>query len=162
MAKHAASDSTPATAFLHRAEVSFTAHSYRHNPRAKSYGLAAAEALDLEPNLVFKTLMAEADGELVVAIIPVTMTLDLKALAEAVGAKRTHMADPQTAQRATGYVLGGISPIGQKKKHRTVLDASAESLDEVFVSGGRRGLNVGLTPGDLIAVTGAIVAPIGR
>lgn len=162
MAKRAASDSTPATVFLHRAQVSFTAHSYHHDPRAKSYGLEAAEALGLEPNLVFKTLMVQADGELVVAIVPVTMTLDLKALAEAAGAKRTRMADPQAAQRATGYVLGGISPFGQKKQHRTVLDESAELWDQIFVSGGRRGLDVELTPDDLIAVTRAIVAPIGR
>ncbi len=119
-------------------------------------------ALDLEPELVFKTLMTEADGELVVAIIPVSTMLDFKALAEAVGVKRTRMADPQSAQRATGYVLGGISPIGQKKQHRTVLDESAVLCDKIFVSGGRRGLDVGLAPDDLIAVTEAVVASIGR
>lgn len=137
-------------------------HSYVHDPRAESFGLEAAEALGLEPDLVFKTLLADVDGELVAAIVPVTTTLDLKALAAAIGAKRSHMADPVMAQRATGYVLGGISPFGQKKPHRTVVDETAELWPAIYVSGGRRGLDVGLAPDDLIAVTSALVAAIAR
>lgn len=124
--------------------------------------MEAAELLGLEPAQVFKTLMAEVDGELVVGIVPVTATLDLKALAAALGGKRAHMADPALAQRATGYVLGGISPIGQKKRHRTVLDASADGWPSIYVSGGRRGLDLELAAEDLVAVTGALRADIAR
>lgn len=162
VAKRSASDSSPATAHLHREGVEFTTHSYVHDPAAKSYGLEAADALGLEPELVFKTLMTDVDGELVVAIVPVTTSLDLKALAGAVGGKRAHMADPHDAQRATGYVLGGISPIGQRKPHRTVIDESAGLWPRVYVSGGRRGFDLALAPDDLIAVTGALVAAIAR
>ncbi len=162
MSKNQSADSTPATAHLHREGIAFTAHTYVHDPRAESFGLEAAEALGLEPELVFKTLLADVDGELVVGIIPVTTTLDLKALASTLGGKRAHMADPVLAQRSTGYVLGGISPIGQKKPHRTVIDETAELWPSVYVSGGRRGLDLELAPEDLIAVTGALVAPIAR
>ncbi len=124
--------------------------------------MEAAELLGLEPARVFKTLVAEVDGELVVGIVPVTATLDLKALAAALGAKRAHMADPALAQRATGYVLGGISPIGQKKRHRTVLDTSADGWPSIYVSGGRRGLDLELAVEDLVAVTGALRADIAR
>lgn len=124
--------------------------------------MEAAELLGLEPARVFKTLMAEVDGALVVGIVPVTSTLDLKALAAALGGKRAHMADPAVAQKATGYVLGGISPIGQKKRHRTVLDASASRWPSIYVSGGRRGLDLELTSDDLVAVTGALRASIAR
>ncbi len=124
--------------------------------------MEAAELLGLEPARVFKTLVAEVDGELVVGIVPVTATLDLKALAAALGAKRAHMADPALAQRATGYVLGGISPIGQKKRHRTVLDTSADEWPSIYVSGGRRGLDLELAVEDLVAVTGALRADIAR
>ena len=155
-------DPTPATAQLHREGIAFTAHTYVHDPRAESFGREAAEALGLEPARVFKTLMAEVDGLLVVGIVPVTSTLDLKALAAALGAKRAHMAEPALAQRATGYVLGGISPIGQKKRHRTVLDESAMPWPSIYVSGGRRGLDLELTPDDLAAVTGALRAAIAR
>ncbi|MDQ3156763.1 MAG: Cys-tRNA(Pro) deacylase [Actinomycetota bacterium] len=162
MSKNPAADSTPATAHLHREGITFTAHTYVHDPRAESFGMEAAELLGLEPARVFKTLVAEVDGELVVGIVPVTATLDLKALAAALGAKRAHMADPALAQRATGYVLGGISPIGQKKRHRTVLDTSADGWPSIYVSGGRRGLDLELAVEDLVAVTGALRADIAR
>lgn len=147
---------------LHRERIAFTVHTYVHDPRAESFGREAAESLGLEPARVFKTLMAEVDGALVVGIVPVTGTLDLKALAAALGGKRAHMADPALAQRATGYVLGGISPFGQKKRHRTVLDSSAAGWPSIYVSGGRRGLDLELTPDDLVAVTGALRAGIAR
>lgn len=162
MTKNLSADSTPATAYLHREGIAFTAHAYVHDPRAESYGLEAAEALRLQPELVFKTLMVDVDGELVVGIVPVTTSLDLKAIAAALGGKRAHMADPVLAQRSTGYVLGGISPIGQKKVHRTVIDETAELWPSVYVSGGRRGLDLELAPDDLIAVTRAVVAAIAR
>ncbi len=162
MSKNQSADSTPATAHLHREGIAFTAHAYVHDPRAESYGLEAAEALGLEPELVFKTLMVDVDGELVVGIVPVTTSLDLKAIAAALGGKRAHMADPALAQRATGYVLGGISPIGQKKAHRTVIDETAELWPGVYVSGGRRGLDLELAPDDLITATRAVVAAIAR
>lgn len=153
---------TPATVALTRAGVPFTAHTYDHDPAATSYGLEAAEALGLEPATVFKTLLADVDGDLVVGVVPVTGQLDLKALAAAVGGKKAQMADPAVAERVTGYVVGGISPIGQKRRLRTVLDASADAHATVFVSGGRRGLDLGLAPDDLARVTGATRAPIAR
>ncbi|NYG57956.1 Cys-tRNA(Pro)/Cys-tRNA(Cys) deacylase [Nocardioides daedukensis] len=158
----AGSAGTPATVALGAAGVEFTAHPYEHDPRAASYGLEAAELLGLEPAQVFKTLLADTGAQLVVGIVPVTGQLDLKALARAVGASRCTMADPAAAQRATGYVVGGISPVGQKKTHPTVLDASALEHSVVYVSGGRRGLDLGLAPADLVRVTGAITARIGR
>lgn len=162
MSKKQSADLTPATAHLHREGIAFTAHTYVHDPRAESFGLEAAQALGLEPELVFKTLMVDVDGELAVGIVPVTTTLDLKAIASALGGKKAHMADPTLAQRASGYVLGGISPIGQKKAHRTVIDETAELWPSVYVSGGRRGLDLELAPGDLIAVTRGLVAAIAR
>ncbi|MEO6470692.1 MAG: Cys-tRNA(Pro) deacylase [Aeromicrobium sp.] len=162
MTKNSAADSTPATAHLHREGIAFTTHTYVHDPRAESFGLEAAEALGLDADLVFKTLMVEVDDELVVAIVPVTTSVDLKALAAAIGGKRAHLADPVIAQRSTGYVLGGIAPIGQKKPHRTVIDETVELWPTVYVSGGRRGLDLELTPEDLIAVTSALVAAIAR
>lgn len=155
---------TPATAALIAAGIAFTEHAYRHDPAAQNFGLEAAEALALaasiEPERVFKTLLADADGRLVVAIVPVTGKLDLKALAAAVGGKRAAMADPALAERRTGYVVGGISPIGQKTAHETVLDETAELWDTVFVSGGRRGLDLELAPADLVRATGARLAAI--
>jgi Cys-tRNA(Pro)/Cys-tRNA(Cys) deacylase len=153
---------TPATVALQRAGIRFTAHPYPHDPSAVGYGLEAADKLGLDPDRVFKTLLADADGTLVVAVVPVSGQLDLKALAGAVGAKKAAMAEPAVAERKTGYVLGGISPIGQKTAHRTVLDETAELFDTVFVSGGRRGLDLELSPADLIAVTGATVSAIAR
>jgi Cys-tRNA(Pro)/Cys-tRNA(Cys) deacylase len=162
MASRKGPGGTPATVALTRAGVAFTEHAYVHDPAAPSYGLEAAEVLGLPPEQVFKTLMARVDGRLAVGIVPVTGHLDLKAMAAALGGKRATMADPADAERATGYVVGGISPIGQRRAHPTVLDAGALSLDRVYVSGGRRGLDLGLSPADLGRVTGAVVAAIGR
>lgn len=153
---------TPATVALTRAGVPFTTHVYDHDPTAGSYGLEAAEALGLDPATVFKTLLADLDGELVVAVVPVAGLLDLKSLAAALGGKKAEMADPAVAERVTGYVVGGISPIGQKRRLRTVLDDSAVGQPIVYVSGGRRGLDLGLDPADLVRITGATVAAIGR
>lgn len=155
-------NSTPATVALTAAGIEFTAHSYDHDPANSNFGLEAATALKLDPDQVFKTLLADVDGSLVVAIVPVTGTLDLKALASAVGGKKAEMADPRVAERRTGYIVGGISPIGQKNSHPTVIDESAELCDTVFVSGGRRGLDLELAPADLAAITGAIFVKIGR
>jgi Cys-tRNA(Pro)/Cys-tRNA(Cys) deacylase len=158
--KHGAG--TPATVALTRAGVSYTEHTYDHDPTAASYGLEAAEALGLEPATVFKTLLAEVDGDLVVGIVPVTGKLDLKALAAAVGGKKATMADPAVAERVTGYVVGGISPLAQKRPLRTVLDTSADDHAVVYISGGRRGLDLGLAPGDLARLTEATRAAISR
>ncbi|MEP6842081.1 MAG: Cys-tRNA(Pro) deacylase [Pseudolysinimonas sp.] len=151
---------TPATAALAAASIAFTEHSYPHDPAAVSFGLEAAEALGVEPERVFKTLLVEVDGRLVVGVVPVTGTLNLKALAAVVGGKRAAMADVTVAERRTGYVVGGISPMGQKAPHPTVLDETVELWDTVFVSGGRRGLDLELAPTDLARVTGATIASI--
>ena len=156
------SGGTPATVALTRAEIDFTLHPYAHDPRAQSYGLEAAEALGVEPERVFKTLMASLDGNLVVGIVPVTGQLDLKALARALGGSKAQMAEVATAERATGYVAGGISPVGQKRSHPTIVDESATTYETVYVSGGRRGLDLELAPTDLIKVTYATTAPITR
>jgi Cys-tRNA(Pro)/Cys-tRNA(Cys) deacylase len=147
---------------LERAGVTFTVHAYDHDPRSTSYGLEAADALGLDPDRVFKTLLADVDGELVVAVVPVSGQLDLKALAAALGGKRAAMADPAVAERTTGYVVGGISPIGQRKRLRTVVDETATNRPAVYVSGGRRGVDLGLDPADLVRVLDAQVARIGR
>ena len=157
-----ASGGTPATAALSAAGIAFEVRSYDHDPRVTSYGAEAAEALGVDPARVFKTLMASLDSRLVVGIVPVTGQLDLKALARALGGSKAVMADVAAAERATGYVAGGISPIGQKRAHPTVLDASALENDTVLVSGGRRGLDVELAPRDLVAITAAVTATIGR
>ena len=164
MAKRSSSASggTPATVALTRAGVAFALHGYDHDPRAASFGLEAAEALGVEPDRVFKTLMVSLDGRLVVGIVPVTGQLDLKALARALGGAKAAMADVAAAERATGFVAGGISPVGQKRAHPTALDETATLFDTVFVSGGRRGLDVELSPSDLVRLTGAVVAPISR
>ena len=151
---------TPATVALLAAGIAFVEHGYAHDPAAASFGLEAAEALGIEPDRVFKTLLAEVDGRLVVGVVPVTGKLDLKALAATVGGKKGVMADPALAERRTGYVVGGISPIGQKTPHPTVLDETVELWDTVFVSGGRRGFEIELAPGDLLRVTDATIAAI--
>jgi Cys-tRNA(Pro)/Cys-tRNA(Cys) deacylase len=133
-----------------------------HDPGVTDFGREAADALGVEPDRVFKTLLVEVDGRLVVGIVPVTGKLDLKALAAAVGGKRAVMADPALAERKTGYLVGGISPIGQKTAHPTVLDETAELWDTVFVSGGRRGLDLELAPADLRRATDAQLADIAR
>ena len=156
------SGGTPATLALTRAGIAFTTHPYEHDPRAESYGLEAAQALGVAPERVLKTLFASLDGGLVVGIVPVTGQLDLKALARALGGSKAVMADPAAAERATGYVVGGISPVGQKRPHRTVVDESALTHPSVYVSGGRRGLDLELAPADLVAVTNALTARISR
>ncbi|WP_109506367.1 Cys-tRNA(Pro) deacylase [Nocardioides speluncae] len=153
---------TPATVALTAAGVEFTAHTYEHDPRAASYGLEAAEALGVPSERVFKTLLARVDDRLAVAVVPVGGQLDLKALARALGGSRAVMADPAAAERATGYVVGGISPVGQKRAHPTVVDSSASVHPTVFVSGGRRGLDLELAPADLVRVTEATTDQIGR
>jgi Cys-tRNA(Pro)/Cys-tRNA(Cys) deacylase len=153
---------TPATVALRAAGVRFVEHEYVHDSAAESFGGEAAAALDVDADRVFKTLLAEIDGGIVVGIVPVTTKLDLKALAAARGGRRAVMAQPVVAERRTGYVVGGISPIGQKTPSPTVLDESAELWDTVFVSGGRRGFDIELSPADLIAATSATVAAISR
>ncbi|MDQ1680291.1 MAG: Cys-tRNA(Pro)/Cys-tRNA(Cys) deacylase [Frankiaceae bacterium] len=161
MAKKA-SVGTPATVALTDAGVAFTVHTYEHDPRSASYGLEAADALGIEPERVFKTLLALVDARLVVGIVPVTRQLDLKALAAAAGGKKAEMADPKAAERSSGYVVGGISPIGQKRKLPSYVDASALGHPTVFVSAGRRGAEVELAPGDLVAVLAAATPLIAR
>ncbi|WDM11674.1 Cys-tRNA(Pro) deacylase [Streptomyces lavenduligriseus] len=160
--KKAQSGGTPATVALTAAGVDFTVHSYDHDPSHPSYGEEAAEAMGVSPDRVFKTLVAEVDGSLVVGVVPVAGSLDLKALAAAVGGKRATMADPALAERTTGYVRGGISPLGQRKKLPTVLDDSAGAHPTICVSAGRRGLEVELSPKDLAELTDAVLAPIGK
>jgi Cys-tRNA(Pro)/Cys-tRNA(Cys) deacylase len=156
------STGTPATRVLTDAGVEHRVHPYTHDPAAGSYGLEAATALGVEPSRVFKTLVADVDGTLCVGIVPVDRSLDLKALAATVGGKRAAMAERAAAERATGYVLGGISPLGQRRRLRTVLDSSAYDHATVLVSGGRRGLDVELTPPDLARLTDATPAAIAR
>lgn len=162
MAKRRTAGGTPATVALTTAGISYQVRAYEHDPRAQSYGAEAAEALGVDPARVFKTLLASLDGSLVVGIVPVSGQLDLKALARALGGSKAVMAELAAAERATGYVAGGISPIGQKRPHPTVLDASALDHATILVSGGRRGFDIELAPRDLVAVTGAVTATIGR
>lgn len=154
---------TPAVKELEKAGVAFELASYSHDPAIPAYGEEAARVLGLSPDEVFKTLLATLDnGRLVVAIVPVSGQLDLKALARAAKARKASMADSREAERATGYVVGGISPLGQKKRLPTFLDISAEALPAIHISGGRRGLEIRLAPADLIQLTGAQLAPIAR
>ena len=151
---------TPALAVLARLGVSHTVHKYADPPEAASYGEAVAAALGVNPWRLFKTLIASVDGRLVVGVVPVAASLDLKALAAAVGGKRAAMAESAAAERATGYVTGGISPFGQKSKLATVLAASAREWPTIFVSAGRRGLQVEVAPAELVRVLGAAEAAI--
>lgn len=154
---------TPALNLLKKAGAVHRIHSYEHDPKAASYGLEAAEKLDLEPARVFKTLLAASEkGELLVAVVPVVGSLDLKALAQAAGVKKVDMAAVDAAQRATGYLVGGISPLGQKKRLRTFIDGSARDFSTVYVSAGRRGLEVELSAEILAEHTQAQFADIGR
>lgn len=154
---------TPAIAQAKRAGIAFQVHEYGHDPAAESYGREAAEKLGVEPDRVFKTLVVAGEGrDLLVAVLPVSRQLDLKLLAKAVGAKKLAMAEVKAAERATGYVVGGVSPLGQKKRLRTVIDASARDFATLFVSAGRRGMDLELSPADLAAATGASFAPIAR
>jgi Cys-tRNA(Pro)/Cys-tRNA(Cys) deacylase len=151
---------TPATALLTKQRVPHTLHSYEHDPRHASFGSEASEVLGLPPERVFKTLVAEVDGTLTVGVVPVVHQLDLKALAAAVGGKKGRMAEVAAAERATGYVAGGISPLGQRKRLQVVVDESARGYETVFCSGGRRGLEIEIAPADLVRLTGAVVAAI--
>ncbi len=155
---------TPATRALDRARIAYTVHEYPHDEKtaeaAGGYGQEAAHALGVDPATVFKTLLVDVDGALVVAICPVDARLDLKAVARAAGGKKAALADPGVAQRATGYVVGGISPLGQKKRLTTLLDASAQQHPTILVSGGRRGLDLELAPGDLLTLTGGTFAAL--
>jgi Cys-tRNA(Pro)/Cys-tRNA(Cys) deacylase len=153
---------TPATVALTRANVPYTAHVYDHDPAAPSYGMEAAIALAVPPDQVFKTLMAKVDDQPVIAIVPVSSMVDLKALAAAAGGRRAEMADPQDAQRITGYAVGGISPVGQRRQSPTYVDDTAAGLDVIYVSGGRRGFDIGLSPDDLLRMTSGHLAPIAR
>lgn len=158
MAKKAAG--TPATVLLTAQRVAFELHPYEVSPDAPNYGALVAAALGVEPARLFKTLIAEVDGRLTVAVVPVTGDLDLKALAAAAGGKRAALAERAAAERSSGYVRGGISPLGQRKRLPTVIDESARTLDRMYVSAGRRGLQVSLAPADLIRLTGAATAKI--
>jgi Cys-tRNA(Pro)/Cys-tRNA(Cys) deacylase len=151
---------TPATALLTAAKVAHTLHPYDVSPDAPNYGALVARALGVAPERVFKTLIAEVDGELVVAVVPVTGDLDLKALAHAVGGKRAALAERAVAERSSGYVRGGISPLGQRRRLPTVVDSSALQLDQMLVSAGRRGLQVALAPAELVRLTDAVTAAI--
>ena len=158
---------TPATLLLAREGVAHTVHAYEVEPGAGSYGEGAAAALGIEPERMLKTLLAEvvladSGSRLVCGVVPVAGSLDLKALAMAVGGKRGVMAEPAAAERSTGYVIGGISPLGQRTRLPTVVDETAELFDTVFVSAGRRGLSVELAPADLVRLTAAVVADVAR
>ncbi|MDQ1488653.1 MAG: Cys-tRNA(Pro)/Cys-tRNA(Cys) deacylase [Actinomycetota bacterium] len=151
---------TPATAMVAKAKVEHRIHEYHHDPAAPSYGLEAAEQLGVDPAGVFKTLVAEVDGRLVVAVVPVAARLDLKALAAAAGSRRAVMAEPADAERATGYVVGGISPLGHRKRLVVFLDESMRDRAAVLVSAGRRGLQLELAPADLARLAGATFATL--
>jgi Cys-tRNA(Pro)/Cys-tRNA(Cys) deacylase len=151
---------TPATQALDRLRLPYTPHPYEHDAFVEGYGLEAARELGAPPEQVFKTLVTEADGRLVVAIVPVSSMLDLKSLAQVLGAKRAVMASPDLAERRTGYVVGGISPLGQRTRLETVLDATADAFPTIYVSGGRRGFDLELAPRDLLAATDGTMAAI--
>lgn len=156
------SNGTRALVTLAQAAITYTVHPYEHDPANRSFGEEAAKALGVPTSRIFKTLVADVDGQLVVAVVPVSGSLDLKALAGAAGGKRATMADVAVAERATGYVVGGISPLGQRRRLPTVVDVTAFDHASVFVSAGRRGLDVELSGHDLVAVTGATTASIAR
>ena len=151
---------TPAILKAKQAKIAYTVHEYDHDPAAASFGMEAAEKIGVDPDRVFKTLVARAGNELVVAIVPVNRKPDLKLLAKAAGAKKAAMAEVRDVVRATGYVVGGVSPLGQKKRLRTVIDVSAEPMATLFVSAGRRGLDMELAPADLARLTNATFAPL--
>ena len=151
---------TPATNLLTSKGVDFKAHEYSHDPNSTSFGLEAAEKLGVDPNRVFKTLIANVDESFAVAIAPVNQQVSLKSLARTLGAKRAVMADPAQAARLTGYVVGGISPLGQKRLLSTVIDQSAKEFETILVSGGRRGFDIELSPQDLAELLSAVFAEI--
>lgn len=141
---------TPACKVLQQRKIAYSIHEYQHDTSCTNFGAEAAQKLQLDPSQVFKTLLVTDDKNLYVAILPVTHTLNLKRIASALGVKKLQMADPKIAERSTGYLVGGISPIGQKKPLITCIDNSAEEFATVYVSGGKRGLDIGLTPQDLL------------
>jgi Cys-tRNA(Pro)/Cys-tRNA(Cys) deacylase len=151
---------TPATRALTRAGAAFTVHAYDYDPEADSVGLQAAEALGADPAAVLKTLMAEVDGKPVCAVLPVDQSLSMKRLAAAAGGKAARMMAPADAERLTGYKVGGISPLGQRKEVRTWVEAAALAAPLVYVNGGQRGLQIRIDPAALIAVLGAAAAPL--
>ncbi|MEG0481793.1 MAG: Cys-tRNA(Pro) deacylase [Acinetobacter sp.] len=151
---------TPACKVLKSNKIEFSIHEYEHDVNAKSFGLEAAEKLGLNVDEVFKTLMVTDDKNYFVAILPVNRQLNLKKVANAFGCKKLHMADPKDAERLTGYLVGGISPVGQKKRLKTVISDRAQRLEKIYVSGGKRGLDVGLHPNDLAKVLAANFADI--
>lgn len=152
---------TPAINAAKKAGIGYTVHKYDHDPAADSYGREASEKLGLDPERVFKTLVVSVDaGHLVVAVLPVSTMLSMKLVAHAVGGKKAAMADSDKVQRSSGYVLGGVSPLGQKRPLQTVIDSSARQFDTVFVSAGRRGLEIELAPGDLARLTGGQFADL--
>jgi Cys-tRNA(Pro)/Cys-tRNA(Cys) deacylase len=151
---------TPALVQLDAAGVPYTIHEYERGETLRDFGVEAAEKLGLDPDQVFKTLLVTADGTQAVAIVPVSGKVSLKSMGKALGAKKVDMCDPAVAERLTGYVVGGISPFGQKRRLPTVLDELATLFDKVYVSGGRRGLDIGVAPDDLIRVLDAQVADI--
>lgn len=153
---------TPATTALTRLGLAFAVHPYDHDPAAASYGLEAAAALSVPPAQVFKTLLVQSDRGLAVGVVPVDRQLDLKAIAAALGLKKVAMAKPVDAERSSGMVVGGISPVGQRRVLPTVIDESVLALERVYVSGGRRGLDISLAPADLVTATNALVAVIAR
>lgn len=151
---------TPACKILKSNKIEFSIHEYEHDVNAKSFGLEAAEKLNLAVHEVFKTLLVTDSKNYYVAVLPVAHQLSLKKIAAAVGAKKLQMADPKDAERLTGYLVGGISPVGQKKRLKTVVDRSAERLNKIYVSGGKRGLDIGVKPQDLVHVLGAQFADV--
>lgn len=161
MAQHA-TGATPATRALRAAGIAFTEHPYPHDPAADSYGKEAAAALGVAPSRVFKTLVVSDGSAYGVALVPVDASVNLKAMASALGVKRVTMATVAEAERLTGYVTGGISPVGQRRRLRTVADVSIESHETVYVSGGRRGFDLALSPTDLVRITDAHIEPIAR
>ena len=166
MAKKKTAGGTPATEALTAAGVPFTLHEYAHDPGTRHFGDETIAALGLDPQRVFKTLLVDVNpggrASLAVGVVPVAGQLDLKAIAAVLGAKKAEMAEPKAAERSSGYVVGGISPVGQRKALRTVIDETALLFDTVYVSGGRRGFDLGLSPADLLAVTDGLAAPIAR
>ena len=152
---------TPAIQLARKAKIAHRIHEYEHDTNHASYGLEAAEKMGIGAERVFKTLVVSTDnGKLAVGVLPVSQQLSMKAFAKAVGAKKVEMADAADVQRSTGYVLGGVSPLGQKKRLPTLIDDSAQTFDTVFVSAGRRGLEIELKPADLLQLTAASYAPV--